>query len=224
MLSIQRVSWSVLIISLVVSSVSAVDVNVLVRGVVDFNVIGGNQAGIPPGAPVVMSFNVDSNNFVNSPNFPTRGYPLILGSFSMTVGGQPITIDNPQPGGSTAYFVLRNNDPAVDGFVLSTSTDFPLPVSVHIPGLVPDHELNFLRTFNDGTALPSLNILDALGTYDQSNLSVYNWTVGRFGNSGAEYEYQSITLSIVPEPTSLAFFCCLLGLVMFTRWRRYQAN
>jgi hypothetical protein len=75
----------------------------------------------------------------------------------MTVGGNPVTLDNPQPFGP-AYFVLRNNDPAVDGFLLSRNVDFPQPVSVHIPGLSPTHELDFLRTFNDGTPLPSLDL------------------------------------------------------------------
>src|SRR5262245_1549857 len=91
-------------------------VNITVTGPVDFNVIQGGMAGIPSGAPVSMSFNVDSNVFVNSPNFPTRGYPLDLSSFNMTVGGVPVPIINPQPGGETPMFVLRNNDPAVDGF------------------------------------------------------------------------------------------------------------
>jgi hypothetical protein len=193
----------------------AVEVNVTTTGVVDFNVIGGNQSGIPAGAPVVMSSNVDSDNFVDSPNFPTRGYPIILPSFSLTVGGMPINIDNPQSFG-TAYFVLRNNDPAVDGFVVSRNIDFPQPVGVHVPGLAPEHELNFLRTFNDGTPFPSLNILDALGTYDQTNLSVYNWTVGRFGNPGAEYMYQTISLSVVPEPAaSIMISLGVLSLVTF---------
>jgi len=82
--------------------------------VVESNVIGGNQINVPDGAPVIMSFQVDSTNFLNSPSFPTRGYPINLSSFAMTAGGQPINITNPQVSG-TAYFVLRNNDPAVDG-------------------------------------------------------------------------------------------------------------
>lgn len=179
----------------------AVPVQVTVTGVVDFNVIGGGMAGIPSGAPVMMSFDVDSTNFVNSPNFPTRGYPINLSSWSMSVGGVGVPIVDPQPFG-TAYFVLRNNDPAVDGFLISRNIDFPQPITVKIPGLTPNHDLDFLRTFNDGTPLPSLDILDAVGTYGLQNLSVYNWTIGRFGNPGAEYAYESI--SIVPEPGTLA--------------------
>ena len=176
-------------------------VQVEVLGTVGFNVIQGGMAGVQVGDPVSMRFAVDSDNFVNSPNFPTRGYEIDLSSWNMTVGGVNVPITMPQPFGP-AYFVLRNNDPAVDGFLISRNIDFPQPITVNIPGLTPNHELDFLRTFSDGTPLPSLDILDALGTYGTENLSVFNWTIGRFGNPGAEYNYQSI--SITPEPTSLA--------------------
>jgi hypothetical protein len=183
-------------------------VNITATGSVGFNVIQGNQAGIPAGAPVTLSFNVDSDVFANSPNFPTRGYDVIPSSFSLTVGGQPINLINPQPNGP-ARFVLRNNDPAVDGFFLTqNNVDFPFAVAVTIPGLAPNHELSFERGFNDGTPFPSLNILDCLGTYGQTNLSSFNWTVGRFGNAGAEYNYLTTTISIVPEPATIG----LLGL------------
>ncbi len=187
---------------LVAASAGATIVQIDVFGVVDFNVIQGSHAGIPSGSPVQMSFQVESTNFLNSPNFPTRGYEVDLASFVMTVGGAGVDIMDPQPFGP-AYFVLRDNDPAVDGFLLSRNVEFPLPIGVRIPGLAPDHELLFSRTFNDGTALSSLDILDAVGSYDFSNISSYEWTIGRFGNAGAEYVYQSMTISIVPSPGTL---------------------
>ncbi len=193
-------------------------VQVDVHGVVDFNVIQGNQAGIPSGAPVHMGFQVDSSNFVNSPNFPTRGYEVILTSFTMTVGGQPVTIDNPQPFGP-AYFVLRDNDPAVDGFFLSRNIDVPQPVGVHIPGLTQAHDLDFLATYTSNTVLSSLDIVDAVGSYNLSGISSYLWTIGRFGNAGAEYAYQSLTISIVPAPASAG----LLGMAGLVGLRRRRA-
>lgn len=205
--------------AMVANSASAVPVNVLVQGTVEFNVIGGNQANVPDGAPVSMSFNVDSDVFVNSPNFPTRGYPLDLSSFEMLVGGNPIEIIDPQPFGATAYFVLRNNDPAVDGVFLSQNVDFPIPLGVTIPGLSPDHELDFLRTFNDGTPFPSLDILDAVGTYGLENLSSFDWSVGRFGNDGAFYLYETMTIRIVPEPGALALLA-LWGLPLLALRRK----
>lgn len=181
-------------------------VHIEVLGEVGFNVIGGGMTNVPDGAPVSMSFDVDSTDFLDSPNFPTRGYPIILSSWNMSVGGVGVPIRDPQPFG-TAYFVLRNNDPAVDGFFISRNVDVPLPITVNIPGLTPNHDLDFLRTFSDGSPLTSLDILGALGTYGTENLSVFNWTIGRFGNPGAEYNYQSI--SITPEPGTAAALLAL---------------
>ena len=145
-----------------------------------------------------------------------RGYALDLTSFNMTVDGRPVPIDNPQPFGP-AYFVLRNNDPMVDGFVLSRNIDVPQPVGVHIPGLAPAHDLDFLATY-PGTTLPSLDILDAVGSYDLTGLSVFNWTIGRFGNAGAEYNYETMTISVVPAPGAFALVG-VAGLVSLRRRR-----
>jgi len=183
----------------------AVPVNVTVTGPVNFNVIGGSMAGVPAGAPVSMSFNVDSNVFLNSGSFPVRGYAIDLNSFVMTVGGNPVPIVNPQSGGTTPYFVLRNNDPAVDGFYLSNGgVDLPAPVQVTIPGLAPIHDLEFSAGYNNGNVLQSLDILDAVGTYDLTGIGSYLWGIGRFGNLGAEYDYTTMTIAVVPEPASIA--------------------
>src|SRR5688500_12790040 len=202
------------------SAALAVPVNVTTTGVVDFNVIAGGMANVPDGAPVTMSFNVDSNNFVNSPNFPTRGYAIDLSSFSMSVGGVPVPIVIPQPNG-TAYFVLRNNDPAVDGFFISLGPDLPFPLAVTIPGLTPQHELDFSVAYTNGNQIPSLNILDAVGTYGTADLAVYNWGIGRFGNHGAEYGYQQISISVVPEPSAIGLGAGGAALATLRRRRRH---
>ncbi|CAN5501277.1 hypothetical protein BH09PLA1_BH09PLA1_22940 [soil metagenome] len=203
-----------------VATASAATVNVTVRGPVDFNVIQGSMAGIQPGAPVVMSFNVDSNVFFNSPSFPTRGYAIDLSSFAMTVGGVNVPIVIPAPSGQPQYFVLRNNDPAVDGFFISDgNVDFPFPLAVNITGLTPVHELDFSVGYSNGTQISSLNILDAVGTYDLSAIGSYNWGIGRFGNHGAEYAYETITIAVVPEPASIGA-CALVAVVGLASRRR----
>jgi hypothetical protein len=179
-------------------------VQIDVQGTVAFNVIAGGMINVPDGAPVSMSFQVDSNNFINSPTFPTRGYAIDLSSFNMVVGGVPVPIVNPQPGGTNRYFVLRNNDPAVDGFFMSAGPDLPSPTIVTIPGLAPQHDLDFSVSYNNGNVISSLNILDAFGTYGLTGIGSFGWTIGRFGNPGAEYNFESLTISPVPEPTSLA--------------------
>ena len=69
------------------ASTQAVPVQIQMNGTVDFNVIQGNQAGIPSGSPVVMSFQVESTNFTDSMNFPVRGYEVIQSSFSLALDG-----------------------------------------------------------------------------------------------------------------------------------------
>ena len=195
-------------------------VKVTVTGPVDFCVIQGGLTNVPDGAPVSMSFNVDSNNFVNSPNFPTRGYGIDLSSFALDVGGVNVPVVVPTPSGQPAYFVLRDNDPAVDGFFISDgNVDFPFPLAVTIPGLAPVHELDFSVGYSNGNQISSLNILDAVGTYDLSSIGSYLWTIGRFGNPGAEFAYQQITISVVPEPTSavLSISALLVGGTMMRR-------
>ena len=207
-----------IVVAAVASSASAVGVRVTVTGDVEFNQIQGNQAGVTAGDPVRMSFTVDSDDFLDSPDFPTRGYAVDLPSFELTVGGNPIVIADPQPFGP-AYFVLRDDDPVADGFLLSRNLDLPQPVTVNIPGLNPDHELNFLATYGDGDALASLDILDAVGTYNLAGISVFGWDVGRFGNAGALYNYESLTIAVVPEPASAALLATA-GLAGLLRRRR----
>jgi hypothetical protein len=182
-------------------------VHIEVRGTVDYSLIQGALANVPDGAPVVMGFDVDSTDFVNSSNFPTRGYTVNLASFDLNIGGVHLQLDNPQSGSTPVYFVLRDNDPAVDGFFLTRGgVENPFPLDMHIPGLAPVHEFEFARSFDVGTVLHSLNILDAVGTYGFENMGSYLWTIGRFGNPGTEVAYQSITITAVPEPAAWALF------------------
>jgi hypothetical protein len=204
------------------ATAQATTVHVEVTGVVDYNVLRGDLGSVPSGAPVTMGFNVDSNVYLDSPNYPTRGYNIDLASFNMSFGGMAVPIDNPQPFGS-AYFVLRNDDPAVDGFFLSQGdVDFPRSVAIHVPGVTQQHELDFSRTFDTDTVLTSLNILDAQGTYGFEHMESYLWTIG-VGAPGAEVIYQSITIAAVPEPAPFALIG-LGGLVVAARARKARAG
>lgn len=190
------------IFALPLGNAHAATVQVKVLATVDYCVIAGGLASVPDNAPVEMTFNVDTTNFLDSTNFPTRGYAVDLASFNLNVGGVSVPIVNPQS--PQCWFVLRDNDPAVDGFFISRGgVELPFNWQVTIPGLAAVHELDFSRGFNDATPFSSLNILGELGIYDFSNMGSYQFTIGRFGNPGAEFVYQSTEFSLVQSNINL---------------------
>jgi len=191
--------------------------HVRIGGEVDYNVIKGQLSGIPSGAPVSMDFDVDASDFRNSLRYPTRGYVVDIASFDLDIDGVHIPLDAPTRG--DVYFVLRNNDPKVDGFFLSTGqVNADSPLTVHVPGLAPAHQLDFLRTFDTDTILSSLDIHDAIGHYGFEHMSSYLWTLGQ-GSPGAEFVVETIDITAVPEPAS-ALLLGLGALVLLPAVRR----
>src|SRR3954462_11838597 len=87
----------------------AATVHVHVTGPIDYNqFINGPLHGIPAGTACTMDFDVDSDVYLNSAQYPTRGYPINQASFVIMVGTVPVRLANPFPAGQTAYFVIRN--------------------------------------------------------------------------------------------------------------------
>jgi hypothetical protein len=173
---------------------AGIPVLVTVHGEVEFNAINqGVLAGVQDGEAVTMRFQVDSGVFVNNPSFPTRGYPIIPSSFRLIFESTTVTLPSPFPPGSTPYFVIRNNDPAVDGFLLSTNLSSPTGVPLSVNGGFGPFIDNFYVTYG-GSTLPSLDVLDALGSYDFTGLTVFNWTVddGPFNPLGMLFSDLSI--------------------------------
>jgi hypothetical protein len=188
-----------LAIATLASPVHADVVEVTVDGTVDFNQIGASPLGdANAGDPVTITFQVDSDNFVNSPTFPTRGYVIDQMSFNMTLGAVTIGLENPFPAGTTPYFVLRDNDPAVDGFFVATSVDFPIGVPLDQAGIFGQFTSNYSVGYDGGT-LSSLDILGALGTYDFTGLQVFGWSIddGPFNAMGINF--QQMTIESVSE-------------------------
>lgn len=194
-------------------------IHVRIGGEVDYNVIGGQLSGIPSGAPVSMEFDVDADAYKNSRSYPTRGYVVDIASFDLDIDGVHIPLDAPRRG--DVYFVLRNDDPKVDGFFLSTGqVNADSPLTVHVPGLAPAHQLDFLRTFDTDTIFPSLDIHDAIGHYGFEHMSSYLWSLGQ-GAPGAEFVVETIDITAVPEPASVLMLGVgALGLVPVLRRRR----
>jgi hypothetical protein len=169
---------------------------VTVEGEVEFNSVSAPPLGpIPDGAPATMTFEVDAGVFVDDPSFPTRGYPIDPASFSLTMGGVTVGLANPLP--QPAYFVLRDNDPAVDGFMLSDSTSFPTGVPLAVGGAFGAFRDNFYVTYG-GSLLSSLDITLAAGSYDFTGLAVFNWTItdGPFDPIGLLFSSLTIDVAI----------------------------
>ena len=190
-------------------------VPVTITGQVEYNQI---PAGYPmhevlPGETAVLSFNVDSNVFTNSPTYPTRGYPIDTTSFRLQFESTSVGLQNPFPAGETPYFVIRHNDPQVDGFLVSTSYDWPVGVPTNATGYYGQYVNEFHVTYKHGT-LSSLNILDAAGTYNYSGLTVFNWAIQDGPFDPLYIDFTSLT--IAPEPATLTLLA-LVPLVMIRR-------
>jgi hypothetical protein len=189
---------------------NAVPIEVIATGFVEYNLIAsGPLSTTTPGDAASISFRVDSDIYTDSSFFPTRGYEIDLTSFLFTLGANTVGLDEPKA--TTSYFVIRDNDPAVDGFFLSeNNVDFPFPgPPLDEDGLFGPLTANFVATYT-GDLLSSLDILDALGTYTFDGLTVFNFTVGDgpFDAMGLVYESLTISAVNVPEPTTL---CLLLA-------------
>ena len=195
-------------------------VTVTVTGEVEFNGIRNSpidRNNVPAGSAAVLTFELDAGEYQDSGTFPVRGYVIDQSSFELTLNGVSVGLQNPYPAGQTPYFVIRNNDPAVDGFFLSSNVDTGAPEGVPTdePGVFGQFFNNFYVTYG-GSTLPSLDILDALGTYDFDGLTVFNWTLddGAFGPNAMGLLFEQMT--IVPEPGTIA----ALGLVLTGCLRR----
>jgi len=194
-------------------------VTVDIKGSVEWNQItAAPLSGAHVGDAADLTFTIDSNNFVNNPTFPTRGYPIDISSFVLKFPTFQIGLKNPYPSGQTPYFVLRNNDPAVDGFLVSNTTSSDGGIPLNQPGSVSDFANEFHATYG-GSLLPSLNILDALGHYDFTGLTVFNWTIddGPFNPLGILFS--DMTISAVPEPASMGVLLTLSSAALMGRRR-----
>ena len=151
-----------------------------ILGEVEFNQINsGPLADVAVGETVFLATTVDPSDFIDSPNFPTRGYPLSnpLGpDLALFFKDSGLLVADQIPANQTPFFVIRNDDPAVDGFFLSTNIDNPFGIPLDQQGQVAQFENDFSVTYS-GDTLTSLNVEDAIGEYDFTGLSVFNWTI-----------------------------------------------
>ncbi|MCA9751015.1 MAG: hypothetical protein KC591_02405 [Gemmatimonadetes bacterium] len=175
---------------------AASPVNVQILGTVEYNQVSIGQFGnVNPGDPVSVTFTLDTTMFLNSASFPTRGYVIDESSFTLTAGSATVHLRNPFPG--VPYFVVRDNDPAVDGFFFSRGTDFPagLPLDEAANGAGTRFFESGFSVSYEGTRLPSLDILDAVGTYDLSGIGSFYFVILDLGFEPIGFIYDQMTIS-----------------------------
>lgn len=179
---------------------------VTITGEVEYNQINtGVLDPITAGAPVTITFTVDSAAFVNSANFPTRGYVVDKPSFTFKAGNVTVPLKNPFPAGTTPYFTLRNNDPQVDGFFLGTDFEYGYTgVPLNSNGIFGPFAAAFAVSYA-GNTLSSLNIEDAVGSYDYTGLGSFYLAVqdGSFDAMGLLFTGMTIAPVAAPCPADL---------------------
>ena len=164
-------------LTMLASVATAEIVSVEMIGSVEWNQVNqGILADVNSGDAVYASFTLDSTVWVDSPNgFGIRAYPIDVGSFELTIGSVgPINLVNPQPNGETTYFHIRNADPVADGLLISNQLeqDYVLP-NLDVPaGIDPYFSFIWSIGYTEDT-FSSLDILDAVGTYDFDGLTSF---------------------------------------------------
>ena len=202
----KRISSALVLVGFVAATAAATPVNVSVVGEVEYNqVTVGPFANsiVHAGDAATISFQVDSNDFING-SFPTRGYVIDQASFEVHLGSASGGLQSPFSG--TPYFVLRDNDPAVVGFLPSVGPDFPTGITLNGPANVAGTRF-FTSKFTvsyTGTTLPSLDILDAIGVYDFTGLGSFYYTMSDLGFDAIGLIFAQMTISapVAVEPTT----------------------
>jgi hypothetical protein len=199
----------VLLAAIAVIPAQAEIVQVEIRGVVEWNAVRApaafNRDVVFSGDAVVVSFQVDSDNYVDSMYFPTRGYVVIPESYTLTFEAAtgPIVTPFPDPyypPGATPFFVVQNNDPRVDGFFVSTnSVDYPFSyLYVDAPARLDPYFQQIFEVSYPEDRLPSLDILDAVGFYDYAGLSRYYMGMLDAFADAMGIMYENMTISRIP--------------------------
>jgi hypothetical protein len=86
-------------------------------------------------------------------------------------------------------------------------------------GLFEQFRNNVSVTYT-GDTLTSLDIEDAVGTYDFTGLTVFNWTIDDGPFNAAGFVFSDLTITRVPEPVALLPLLCASVLVVVRRTRK----
>jgi len=204
---------------------------VSINGRVEYNISNPSNPNtnpdilaIRPGHLLSYTFTVDSDAFVGHPTFGIRAYEIVPGSFAVTTDqGFSAGMAFPLPGGSTPYFVVRDNDPAVDGFYIAWGgIELPFGLPITEAGLFGDPFEAAFSVGYTGDTLSSLDIAGAAGSYGYGSggpgtLTSFYFNLVDLGFEVVGIEFTEMTISPVPAPGTL--LVASLGLAL-TRRRR----
>ena len=182
------------------ASVQASPVDVSATGTVVFNGITTPPLNaVTAGQTAIVSFTVDSNNFVDGVPGDTRGYVIDQASFSLSFsGGASVGLLSPFPAGQTPYFTLVEGFPLSDGFFISTSPVSPGGVPLSQTPLQFNLDLGYV-----GSTLLTLDILDAKGTYGFTGLTRFGFNLWQSFPDNVRMEINFINLTIANGPVSI---------------------
>ena len=183
---------------LVASAAPASTINVSAMGSVIFNGIGDPPlSGVGGGETAVVSFTVDSNNFVEMLPGDVRAYEIDPASFQLSFsGGVSVGLLNPLPG--PAYFAIVEGFPVSDGFFVSSFATSPGGVPLE------QEPFNFnLDLGYDGSTLTSLDIIDAKGHYAFDGLTRFGMNLWAIFPDNVALEMDFQELWIENEPVSV---------------------
>ena len=187
------------------SSANADIVQVDIYGTVIFNgTTGSPLSTVTVGQTARTSFMVDSNVYINSIPGDVRAYDIMIGSYSLSFsGGASVGAVAP------AYFGVRDGDPVADGFFVSDSTVSIGGVAMTQAPYREDFHTSYL-----GSHLSSVDILDAVGTHNFNDLTVFGYTLWQAfpDNVRMNIDFTHMTIAVVPAPAGfLAFAPLILG-------------
>ena len=194
------------------SAAPAAIVTVTIEGFVVFNAVSTAPLNaVGSGDSAIISFTVDSANFVDGIPGDVRGYVIDQSSFKMDFNAPPVSVTllNPFPAGTTPYFGLVDGFPVSDGFFVSSSPTGPGGVPISQTPLQANFDVGYI-----GSTLSSLNIEDAYGVYDFTGLTRFSYTLWQAFPDNARMEIDFSRMTITPGPSAagllgVAGLCCV---------------
>jgi len=171
-------TWLAVIPLVLVCEAAAAGVTVEVKatGTVSWNYFFHSLWDVLEGSAVELTFRVESETFLDAGE-SRRAYVIDPGSFELVFETHTISLYGAPHGFvETPYFVIRDDDAGADGFFVSSDVDSVVGVYLAASGAYATPRSR-LQVESDTDLLSSSSLLDALGSYDASDLDLFPWVL-----------------------------------------------